>query len=511
MWIKEIKDKAHKIFDEYQKNNNVLDEKNFKELLEYIDSYSETNIDFKEIVDNIDESVFITDKDGFVLYVNQAYSQNTGVLPSDVMHRYVPDIIAEGIFTGGSTMAVIETQKKCFRLSTTYRTDPPRMGYTIGVPLFDSKGELKQVVVSSRPILTLTALKDDYTRFLTEAKNYTSDSIKISDFSSTPNRLIGSSPELKAIWNLVKRVAPTEASILITGESGVGKEVVADEIFRMSSRNDKPFIKVNCAAIPANLLESELFGYDRGAFSGANTQGKKGLFEMANNGTLLLDEVGEMQLDLQAKILRAIQNKEVQRIGGTKPIPLNIRFIAATNCNLKQKVAEGKFRQDLYFRLHVIPIDIPPLRKRPADISALCDFYISYFNEKYHKEMSLSDSQKRLLEKYNWPGNVRELENILEYLTICSSGVEELDECMLRELLCDNISDNSMPTETNLGRSISNLEKELIEDALAKSNNLRQAGKLLNISASTLSRKIKQYDIDYPRKNSLSKHDLETI
>jgi transcriptional regulator with PAS, ATPase and Fis domain len=510
MCLEEIKEKAHKIYNDYQKNN-TFDEKNFQELLKYIDNSAESDIDFKEIVDNVDESIFISDKNGYVLYVNQAYTQNTGVLPNDVMHRYVPDIIADGIFTGGSTMAVIETQKKCFRLSTTYRSDPPRMGYTIGVPLFDSRGELKQVVVSSRPILTLTALKDDYTHFLTEAKNYTPDSIKITNCSSTPNRLIGNSPELKAIWDLVKRVAPTEASILITGESGVGKEVVADEIYRMSTRNDKPFIKVNCAAIPSNLLESELFGYDKGAFSGANTQGKKGLFELANNGTLLLDEIGEMQLDLQAKILRAIQNKEVQRIGGTKPIPLNIRFIAATNCNLKQKIAEGKFRQDLYFRLHVIPIDIPPLRKRHADISTLCDYYITYFNEKYHKEMSLNDSQIRLLENYNWPGNVRELENILEYLTICSSGIEALDECMLRELLSDNTSETSLPAENVLEQSISILEKQLIEDALAKSSNLREAGKLLKVSASTLSRKIKQYHIDYPRKNNATKNDMGNI
>lgn len=216
---------------------------------------------------------------------------------------------------------------------------------------------------------------------------------------------------------------------------GVGKEVVADEIYRLSSRSDKTFVKVNCASIPANLLESELFGYEKGAFSGANSSGKQGLFEMANGGTLLLDEIGDMPMDLQVKLLRAIQNKEITRVGGTKPIKLDIRIIAATNSDLKRKISEGTFRQDLYYRLNVIPIYIPPLRERLNDLDDLCDHFVAFFTEKHGRAFTLTDDQRAIMKQYTWPGNIRELENVIEYLTICASGTKEVADEMLRGLL----------------------------------------------------------------------------
>ncbi len=469
-------------------------------LLQDLETLKEPEIDFKEIVDSIDESIFIADKDGYVLYVNPSYSKNTDVPESDVLHRNVRDIIADGVFTGGATVPVLQSRKKVYRLSTTYRSDPPRMGYTVGVPIFDEVGDLKQVVVSSRPIRTLAQL-DGYSQFLSEAKSYAEDKVKIipdADFGAQ-RRLLWNSREMKQVHELIVRAAPTNATVLLTGESGVGKEVVADELYRLSDRADKAFVKVNCAAIPASLLESELFGYEKGAFSGADTKGKKGLLEIANQGTLLLDEIGEMSMDLQAKLLRVLQDKRIRRVGGTTDIPLDIRYIAATNRNLKQCVAEGTFRQDLYYRLRVIPVNIPPLRERRADIVPLCQHFIQCNNERYRTDCRLTESQLALLEDYSWPGNVRELENVMEYFIICHTGTEKADDHMLRSLLDADTEGSTELGDTGMYSALENLEKHLIEDALSKSRSLQEAGRLLKVSAPTLSRKIKQYNISYPR------------
>lgn len=473
-----------------------------REIFDDLGAFLDKGIDFKEVVDSLDDSIFITDNEGLVLYVNPAYEKNTGVHSDEVLNKYVPDLVAKKVFTGGATMDVIKYKKKAFRLSTTFRSTPPRIGYAVGVPIFNNENELRQVVVSSRPILTLGALQEDYERFLDEInKIHTPSTVRIIDNLSNDEstHLIGSSQALKKVWSIIDRVADTDATVLITGESGVGKEIVADEIYKKSCRNNKPFIKVNCASIPSNLLESELFGYEKGAFSGANTTGKQGLFEMANNGTLLLDEIGDMSMDLQVKLLRAIQNKEITKIGGTKNISLDIRFIASTNSDLKQKILRGEFRSDLYYRLSVIPIHIPPLRERISDIQQLCTHFISKYSKKHGRYISLTKNQLHLLELYNWPGNIRELENVIEYLTICSSGTGEVEDDMIKGLLSTNI-ENPIPSKipySDLNNNIEYHEKKMIEDVLRTTKNLREAGVLLNINASTVSRKIKLYNIDY--------------
>jgi len=497
----QMKRRAEKLLKQYGGDSAALPAQ-VSELLRDLAAVEPPEIDFREIVENIDESVFIADKDGYVLYINPAYSRNTGVQPSDVLHKYVRDIIADGVFTGGATIPVMESKTKVYRLSTTYRSNPPRLGYTAGVPLFDEKGELKQIIVSSRSVWTLTKLQKEYPRLLSEVRSYLKEIAATADQSAIPQEThtIWASDSMQKLYEFICKIAPTDATVLLTGESGVGKEVVANEIYRLSQRSNAPFIKVNCAAIPANLLESELFGYEKGAFSGADAKGKKGLMEQADHGTLLLDEIGELPLDLQAKLLRVLQNKEIRRVGGTRDIPLDIRYIAATNCNLKQYVAEGRFRQDLYYRLHVIPIDIPPLRERREDIVPLCQHFSQHFNQRYHSSALLTRQQLDLLEHYSWPGNVRELENVIEFFTICHTGLEEMDLQMLRNLMSAN-AEPAAPegTDTDMGSALGSLEKRLIEDALSKSRSLREAGKLLNISAPTLSRKIKQYGIDYPR------------
>ena len=490
----------HGYYNESVRMKNLLEE-----VMADLSTFLVDDIDFKTVINSLDESILITDKDGTVIYANPNYRFNTGIEPEWILGRKVSDIVAEGkLFTGGAVGDVLKEKKKVFRLSEVRVTDPPQTGYVVGVPIFDDNGQLKQVVAVSRPILTLKALQQDFEQFLAKANE-----LKKDDFNTRilPNadapaiqstKLIGSSPALKAIWTTIQKAAPTDATVLITGESGVGKEIVADEIYRMSSRSDKPFIKVNCASIPLNLLESELFGYEKGAFSGANATGKRGLFDLANGGTLLLDEIGDMPMDLQVKLLRAIQNREITRVGGTRPVPLDIRFIAATNNDLKKKINEGTFRQDLYYRLNVIPIHIPPLRERKDDIHLICDHFLHMYGEKHGRVLTFQESHYDILMAYNWPGNIRELENVIEYLTICSPGTT-VDESLLRGILdLTQEDDLPVPMEGTLTESLENYEKTLIETVLANSRSLRDAGAKLGVNASTISRKIKQYGIEYP-------------
>ncbi|MBE6028615.1 MAG: PAS domain-containing protein [Clostridiales bacterium] len=503
--IKQVQEKINKALAQETAMNPEGTSALLKEIASDLDVFLDKGIDFKIVVDSLDDSVMITDKEGTVLYVNPAYERNTEILSEEVLGRTVQDILDEGkLFTGGSTLDVIKQKKRVFRLASTLKSGAPRIGYTVGAPIFDEDGELHQVVVNSRPIDTLNGLRKDYEHFLedTAAQNSNQNTVKLYESADDPilsESLIGSSASLRDVWEMIQKVAPTDASVMISGESGVGKEIVADEIYKMGPRKDKPFVKVNCASIPANLLESELFGYEKGAFTGANASGKKGLFEMANHGTLLLDEIGDMPLDLQVKLLRAIQNKEITRVGGTKAIPLDIRFISATNADLKQKIEEGTFRRDLFYRLSVIPIHIPPLRDRTEDLEELCNHFIDIYGEHHGRWIHLSPSHLELMKHYSWPGNIRELENVIEYLSICSSGTGSIETKMLQSLL--NM-DESIVSESNggtLAESTEQHEIARIEDALANSHNLREAGKILGVNASTVSRKIKQYGIDYPK------------
>ena len=545
--IYNIRQKLHDIMENTDSNTAQA----LSEVDASLGDFLDYGIDFKRVVDGLDDSLLITDNTGKCIYVNPAYSKNTSIQPKEILGKVVMDEYGPGkLFSHGAVGDVIKTGKVTFCLCKTSKNDIPLTGYIIGTPLFDNQGNLQQVIALSRPIVQLKGLRNDFAAFVSELnqiqKQLSPTTTDAKEQLSPP--MIGKETTMAPIWSLIHHIAPTDATVLITGESGTGKEVLADEIFRNSNRKNERFVKLNCASIPAQLFESELFGYEKGAFSGANAKGKPGLFELANHGTLLLDEIGDMPLDLQVKLLRAIQTKEITRIGGIKPIHLDVRIIAATNCTLKAKVADGTFRQDLFYRLNVVPIKIPPLRERKDDIEALCDFFIRKFSEKYHSSFSLTELQLDYLRSYNWPGNIRELENIMEYLVICSSGVGAVNNEMITNLLgiSNEIVENPMSasaTETaaslaeisspsaNLSvaepqppvaelqtsgnsdtaqntptanidftTAVEQYEKKLIEEALQHSKNLREAGKLLNVNASTVSRKIKQYHINYPSK-----------
>ena len=334
--------------------------------------------------------------------------------------------------------------------------------------------------------------------------------------------LVGDGPEMHAIFEVIAKVADTPSTVLITGESGTGKELVAKALHEHSSRKDGPFIKINCAAIPKTLMESELFGYEKGAFTGA-TSAKPGRFELADSGTLFLDEIGEIPVEMQVKLLRAIQESEFERVGGIKTIKVDVRLITATNRDLEKETKDGNFREDLYYRLNVVPLDIPPLRDRDEDIPLLVDHIIAKFNERLKKRVrGISDDAMRLLRGHSWPGNIRELENVLERtILFCSGDLIEVSDLPAELRTAEAAARGRTPTGELAAATIavaasvaageagatgslkemvraetSRVERELIARALDETGgNVTQAAKLLKISRKSLQMKMKEFGL----------------
>ncbi len=312
---------------------------------------------------------------------------------------------------------------------------------------------------------------------------------------------------MRQLKRLISRIAPSPSSVMVVGESGTGKEVVARAIHKLSGRRNKPFIAINCAAIPEQLLESELFGYVKGAFTGASANGKTGLIQAANTGTLFLDEIGDMPLMLQAKLLRAIEAREILPIGASSPIQVDIRIISATNQNLAQFIAEGKFREDLFYRLNVIPITLPPLRERQEDIELLVHYFFTsaYPSSGIGLSLGIAPDVVEILRKHRWPGNLRELSNLMEYLVNVVPSGEVIDSTLLPPNLLNNgtteQSDVTEVSEAHLslddagGTALEEMEKQMIREALSRHNSKKQVADELGIGIATLYRKIKKYEL----------------
>lgn len=308
-------------------------------------------------------------------------------------------------------------------------------------------------------------------------------------------KFIFHSEKMQELMKLVIHIAAVDTTVLIQGESGVGKELIADILHSYSKRKNGPFIKINCAAIPANLLESELFGYESGAFTGANKKGKAGMFELANGGVLFLDEIGDMPWELQVKLLRAIQEMEITRVGGTQPIKIDLRILAGANCSLKERVVSDRFRKDLYYRLNVVPLFIPPLRERPEDILALVKHFVEVYNQKHHLQKRLSTDVLQCFMQYNWPGNVRELENLIERLIVTTNQdtISISDLAAWSELITaqKEIDSELIP----LQKALENTERKMLQKAFSIHNSTYAVARALGISQPTVVRKTAKYGI----------------
>lgn len=455
---------------------------------------SQKTLDFEEIANHLHDGIYISDGDGITLFINKAYTEMTGITPEMVIGKPVKEISEKYmLYKNGVTLKVLEEKKRVDSIGESM-INHQKMLIT-GKPIFDEEGQVKLVVINNRVLTDLELMVEQLNQTKDKLQIYSEISkkqdIELDHFRKNQRdsqSFIGKGVYYDSLKQLINQIAPTDASVFVTGPTGTGKEVVANEIVRCSNRYDKPFIKINCSAIPSNLLESELFGYEKGSFTGANKEGKMGLFEIANTGTVLLDEIGDMPLDLQSKMLRVLQEKEVKRIGSYKPIPVDVRIIAATNKNIKNEVSQGKFREDLYYRLNVIPIKLLPLQERQEDLEIFTQAFLKQFNSQYKKQLIIRDEEMAILKRYAWPGNIRELKNIIERLVVICHDQEEVRIHLSSMLAIE-------PTEVYLGfdksykEIVNAFERELLKSALHKYKTTTNAAKHLKLDQSTIVKK----------------------
>lgn len=460
-------------------------------LAEEITNLKEIKTMLQAIIQSSDEAISVVDENGRGIIINPAYSRITGLSEEEIIGQPANADISEG---ESVHMKVLQTRRAVRGVAM--RVGPNKKEVVVNVAPVIVDGKLKGSVGVIHDVSEIKALN----RELNQARQI----IRTLEAKYTFEDIIGSSEEMTIAIEQARLGAKTPATVLLRGESGTGKELFAHAIHNASDRKYNKFIRVNCAAISETLLESELFGYEEGAFSGAKRGGKRGLFEEANNGSIFLDEIGELSAGTQAKLLRVLQEKEITRVGGTKPIQINVRVIAATNVNLEKGIANGSFREDLYYRLNRMPIHIPPLRKRKEDISSLCNRLIQKINQEYGRNVEkITDAAVNKLMEYDWPGNVRELDNILGRAIIFMNynefilDVQHVPELRKKDEISQiHIESSSSQEGFTLAQLVEQYEKKEIANALNRhGGNKTVTAKTLGLSVRNLYYKLEKYGI----------------
>ena len=452
--------------------------------------------EFASLMESSYDGIILADADS-ILNVNASFGRITGVAPSLLKNKKIKKLDVERHICLAAVQEVIRlTRYHKKSLTLQRRLTSGNEIFLTGSPVFDAYGHVIRVLLNVRDVTELKSLEDQIKNLSRFCENTHSWDNK---HSKHFQGIVAESPAMRRLLDLVLRVSRVDTTVLLQGASGVGKDVFAQLLHRLSDRSENPFISVNCGAIPETLLESEFFGYEKGAFTGANSSGKTGLFEQANNGTLFLDEVGDLPLNLQVKFLKVLQDRYCRRLGGTCGINLNVRIVAATNRDLRQMVSEGRFREDLFYRLYVVPIDIPLLRDRPGDILPLLLMFLNQYNLKYKANRTLGHELMSFLETYEWPGNVRELQNVVERMVVTADKdvltPRHLPQS-IKESGCNGLPYSDLPKTMNLKIAREALECKLIVRALSKAGNTRSAGKLLGIDHSNVIRKAQRYGIN---------------
>ncbi|MED0737458.1 sigma 54-interacting transcriptional regulator [Aneurinibacillus thermoaerophilus] len=451
--------------------------------------------ELENIFDTSFDEILVTDGEGRILRAGPKSEQLYGRPIGELLGKKTTELAAEGVFTPSITPEIIRKRTKVSGVQVTVNG---KKLHVIGNPVFNPDGSLHRIIFNSREYEEVEMLRQrlETTESLLDAYRLELEKLKQSK-DEPQDDMVVLSPEMQQIYQLAERVAHVDSTILIMGESGVGKGMIAQRVHRASHRRTKNFVHINCGAIPDTLIESELFGYEKGAFTGANTS-KKGVLEIADGGTVFLDEIGEIPLSVQVKLLQFLQDNTFRRLGGNQLLTVNTRIIAATNQDLHKLIAEGRFREDLFYRLHVIPISVPPLRQRKEEIPALIQHFIARFTKKYGLYKQFHEDTIEILSAYDWPGNVRELENMVERLIVTSEGTEVLPHHLPASLWEDSKNYQAawaikIKGLCPLKQAVEEVEKQLISMAYQKYENTYRCAEALKVNQSTIVRKMNKY------------------
>ncbi|WP_084516209.1 sigma-54 interaction domain-containing protein [Desulfovibrio cuneatus] len=448
-----------------------------------------------ELLHAVTIGAYVTDSAGVTLFVNRSYERTTGLRAEDLCGKNVAELTRTGIFNTALNPTIVKTGKPA---STVQQLRKKRV-FLQGFPIFaPSSKEVVMVITFVRDVTSITRLSKQVSQQGKQLQDYHELLSFISEETTKePGAELLQSDSMQTLMSRLRKIAETDASLLLIGETGSGKDVLAKKAHALSQRRDKIFLKVDCGSISPALIESELFGYVPGAFSGAAGKGKPGYFEAADGGTIMLDEIGELPLAMQTRFLRVLQDGEIMRVGDTTPRTVDVRIIAATNVNLEEAVDEGKFRKDLYYRLNVAQLRVPPLRERQADIRPFLEYFLELYKNRYHHEVIFSEASLRILENYSWPGNVRELQNLVQGLVVNREMVliqpEDLPPHIYatdKKQLAEGLD---LPTKSMaLGDIVANLERDIIEATIARTGSMNAAAEFLQVNRSTLFRKLQR-------------------
>ncbi|MGR3776612.1 sigma-54 interaction domain-containing protein [Bacillus paramycoides] len=438
-------------------------------------------MDLQDVFEYAFDEIFVTDDKGIVVRVNSMCERHYQLSAKELVGKHVQELQKEGIFYPSATLEVIEKKRPVELVQTT------KSGEYLHVrtrPVFDEQGNLRRVISYSRDLTELYQLRKKVEEMDNQLKTYKKELRETYEHEG----LIFKSIAMQKIVETIKKVSVVDSTVLVLGETGVGKSRLVRHLHEVSHRKNESFYEINCAALPTNLIESELFGYSGGSFTGANREGKKGLLESAHKGTLFLDEIGEMPLEIQSKLLQVLQEKTFRPVGGRDLKKVDVRIVAATNRDLSEMVKEGTFRKDLYYRLNVIPISIPPLRERTEDILPLVYHYLHHFNKKYGRDVKLAPSTLQMFVGYSWEGNNREIENVIERIVITADDFVTVEDLPL-----------SMQEATveqsgqSLYRMLEEVERNIILKAYKTYGSSYKVAEFLQISQSAATRKIKKF------------------
>jgi len=438
-------------------------------------------MDLKDVFEYAFDEIFVTDEEGTVVRVNSTCERHYQLSAEELVGKHVKELQKEGIFYPSATLEVIEKKKPIELVQTT------KSGEYLHVrtrPVFDEQGNLRRVISYSRDLTELYQLRKKVEEMDNQLKTYKKELRETYEYEG----LIFKSVAMQKIVTTIKKVSVVDSTVLILGETGVGKSRLVRYLHEVSCRKNEMFYEINCAALPTNLIESELFGYSGGSFTGANREGKKGILELAHKGTLFLDEIGEMPLEIQAKLLQVLQEKTFRSVGGRELKKVDVRIVAATNRDLAEMVKQGTFRKDLYYRLNVIPIHIPPLRERTEDILPLVYHYLHHLNEKYGRDVKLAPSTLQMFVGYPWEGNNREIENVIERIVITADNIVTIEDLPL-SMHGSTVEQSGQ----SLYKMLEEVERNIILKAYKTYGSSYKVAEFLKISQSAATRKIKRF------------------